>query len=68
MNDVPVRLATPSSLKDKDLTVALQANMLTAVCDFICQDLSGVFDRGQKRKYDASGKYAKNAAVEKEEE
>ena len=50
VNDVSVRLATPSSLKDKDLTVALQADMLTAVCDFICQDLSLVWSFRSRHK------------------
>ena len=59
LNGIDVVLARPSSWKDKDLLVSLHSQQLTAVCDYILEDVSRCLERCAKRKYTRSGQFAK---------
>eukprot|EP00435_Cladocopium_sp_Y103_P006937 s3048_g2.t1 len=59
VGDVQVLLATPSTWKGKDLLVLLNEEQLTAVADYIQDDMSDCLGNLKKRKYEKSGKFAK---------
>ena len=59
VGDVQVLLATPSTWKDKDLLVLLNEEQLTAVADYIQEDVSDCLGSFKTRKYEKTGKFAK---------
>ena len=54
-----VVLKTPQSWKEKDFLVQLQPQQLEAVVEYILEDAESCF--GKKRKYEATGAFAKKA-------
>ena len=55
---VECEFRTPKTWKEKDMVVRLNARQLTAIGDFLCGDLEGVF---QKRKYERTGSFSRSA-------
>ena len=59
LKGVDVVLKTPQSWKEKDFLVQLQPQQLEAVVEYILEAAESCF--GKKRKYEASGAFAKKA-------
>ena len=55
-----VELKTPSSWKERDIVLPLEAEALTVVCEFIMEDVAASFEE-KKRSYVKSGNFAKRA-------
>ena len=57
-----VRVKTPSTWRESDIVVPLETNSLTAVADFIMEDVTPCFTSGAKRAYKQTGNFAKKKA------
>ena len=56
-----ISVKTPSSWKQSDLLVPIDANTLTTLCDYIMEDVSGCLRKESKRSYQQTGKFKKKA-------
>ena len=63
-----VELKTPNSWKEVDIIVPMEAGPLTAICNFIMEDVDACVTKGKKRTYVRSGNYAKKHKGEVENE
>ena len=61
---VECEFRTPKSWKETDIVCHLNARQLTAIGDFICEDIDGLLEQ-KKRKYQRTGSFAKSAKVKK---
>lgn len=61
---VECEFRTPKSWKETDIVCRLNSRQLTAIGEFICQDMDGIFEQ-KKRQYRKTGSFAKSAKAKK---
>ena len=57
-----IEVKTPTSWKQSDVLVPIDATTLTNLCDYILEDVSCCLQKEGKRAYQQSGKFAKRDA------